>query len=1485
MAEAYSVSLDLQVGQLFQRLDQLERRLSGINQSTAQVQARFDAFSSAARPLQSVSDQGERIQRVFDRWAASARNTEAGLRGLIGRLEQTRANVDRNSQAYAVASQNLDRYQQALRGTTQETNRFASAAGGLQGVLAAVGATALVNSFKQAGVEAAMAERKLGFLTAEYGEQAKAQAAVLRVQKELGVSNTEAKQGISNLYAALRPTGVALKDIEGAFLGYAKAARRTGQSNAEISGGMLQLKQALGSGVLQGDELRSIRENAPAVAQAIAKVMGTTVGGLKKLGEQGAITSKEVLQALNGLANSTIPPITAIDRLGAAWTDFQAEVAGSLGPLTSGIIGFAASILEGFQALPGPIKDLVTGLGALALAGVGVAGAIAAIGVATPAVTAGLAAMGVTVATGTGLFGVLGAAATAAWGAITAPVTLAVAGIALLTKAAYDLNEPFRWWVDNLGPAMGVIWNDLSYAAKGFGEVFAGVGRDIQSAWQTATDWFAPIQSGFGNAISKVKQVWDAIPEPLKYLLVPGYVAYKVGAGIASAVGGYMSDVRKRVEASQAAEDKVKKAVEETAKVKELSEKQRKKLADLQATTEQKLGKARADAEEKIAELRLTTAEKAQAWELDIAKQRLDTERRIADLQSELALGRELRSIDSSIAGDGGVGDKAKEVQKQMLQAQWDLEQKIIGSNRSEDDRRKAFTEKLEAFKLETTKAAGKIQQEYGKKTGEILEGYGRSAAKILEAGGTNAGAALEESASRAAKVMEGAAGAMGSGGGGVGPSAGGNTIASIAAGDLPAETRALLGTIRYAEGTAGPNGYRTMFTGKLFNDMSRHPRQINSANGYSSDAAGAYQFLSPTWNSVGGGAMTPERQDRAAVALVKNRGVNPLMPQGFTKQVADRLAPEWASFPTIRTGTSYYGQGGKTFPDLQRKYQQLLALEKAKDAGSSRQAANPTGTGGIFNYQSPASSLTATGGIFNNPAANAPLASFGVAAVSGRRQQGPNTRPDIPLGQKATLKGQAVVWSGNDWVPDTMTQAASGGAAAAAAGAPAAANNIVPTGQRVPYPAGFNPGSVGTVDPNQFMGGVQAAQGALNALASKEQELTKEKSIADWVQRQQAIRQSITGELTLQQGQTQRALEDDQKRLELMRGGMNPALAEQFIQIDRAAEVQRASLKAQESDLKAQLEKKDLLPEQTKALQEQLQLTQDALTAEGGITQQIKDQIAARQALKDSPQAKITEKVAQMKAELADTGGMVLSLAGTIESELGSAMSNAVSGVISGTTTVQQAFSQMFKNIGDAFIQMATQMIAKALIMKALGILAGGASGAGSPFSGNASVSGGSFDGGSFVGGDFTAGGAALDLGGLGGSGALPGLYDGVKFAEGGFVTSTTPAVVGEGGESEYIIPESKMGAAMQRYSAGSRGSGVIPGPGEQGGAGESGGATAIDVSYRVTEVNSVRYVDEATFQAGMRQAAEQGAAAGHRRVFGDLRNSRAQRQRAGIR
>lgn len=78
----------------------------------------------------------------------------------------------------------------------------------------------------------------------------------------------------------------------------AKAFAAGGAAATEQAAGVLQLGQALGSGFLQGDELRSLRENAPLVAKAIADAMGVSIGQLKKLGAEGKITSQIVFQAM-----------------------------------------------------------------------------------------------------------------------------------------------------------------------------------------------------------------------------------------------------------------------------------------------------------------------------------------------------------------------------------------------------------------------------------------------------------------------------------------------------------------------------------------------------------------------------------------------------------------------------------------------------------------------------------------------------------------------------------------------------------------------------------------------------------------------------------------------------------------------------------------------------------------------------------------------------------------------------------------------------------------------------------------------------------------------------------------------------------------------------------------------------------------------------------------------------------------------------------
>ena len=222
-------------------------------------------------------------------------------------------------------------------------------------------------------------------------------------------------------------------------------------------------------------------------------------------------------------------------------------------------------------------------------------------------------------------------------------------------------------------------------------------------------------------------------------------------------------------------------------------------------------------------------------------------------------------------------------------------------------------------------------------------------------------------------------------------------------------------------------------------------------------------------------------------------------------------------------------------------------------------------------------------------------------------------------------------------------------------------------------------------------------------------------------------------------------------------------------------------------------------------------------------------------------------------KQELSNTSQMVASLAQSIQSSLATGMANAITGLIDGTQTVEEAMADMFKNIGRAFIEMATQMIAKALMMQVLGIFMPGAGA-----------------GGGFLGGLFGGGG-----GGLGG---LLGL------AEGGYVSGPTPALIGEGGENEYVIPESKMDASMQRWGSGARGDQVL-----QGGA-DAGGETSetasepynpnINISGGVLNFNGSEYISKEELPGIILQASKQGEA----RTLNRLRNSPTTRRKLSI-
>lgn len=78
-----------------------------------------------------------------------------------------------------------------------------------------------------------------------------------------------------------------------------------GASIQEQTAGMYQLTQAMAAGKLQGDEFRSIMENAPLLAQSIAEYMGKTKGELKEMSSDGVITADIIKRAMFAAADET----------------------------------------------------------------------------------------------------------------------------------------------------------------------------------------------------------------------------------------------------------------------------------------------------------------------------------------------------------------------------------------------------------------------------------------------------------------------------------------------------------------------------------------------------------------------------------------------------------------------------------------------------------------------------------------------------------------------------------------------------------------------------------------------------------------------------------------------------------------------------------------------------------------------------------------------------------------------------------------------------------------------------------------------------------------------------------------------------------------------------------------------------------------------------------------------------------------------------
>ena len=215
--------------------------------------------------------------------------------GVDGRRARTGANVVIRSLAdiRAAASRtgrsvgNLDRRMKAASTTAAVFRR----------ALAGLGAGLALREFVRLGDSFVNVTNMLKIATDTTEELVAVQERLFQISQSTR-SNYESNATLFNRLAlSSKDLGISLEEVLNVTESLNQAVILSGAATTEASAGLIQLSQGLASNRLSGDELRSILEQLPVVAETIAKSLGITRGELKFFGEQGKLTADVVFKA------------------------------------------------------------------------------------------------------------------------------------------------------------------------------------------------------------------------------------------------------------------------------------------------------------------------------------------------------------------------------------------------------------------------------------------------------------------------------------------------------------------------------------------------------------------------------------------------------------------------------------------------------------------------------------------------------------------------------------------------------------------------------------------------------------------------------------------------------------------------------------------------------------------------------------------------------------------------------------------------------------------------------------------------------------------------------------------------------------------------------------------------------------------------------------------------------------------------------------
>lgn len=470
------------------------------------------------------------VDKAAEKIRGSGDNAAKGFKAAIGNMNETMRSFSVNVKSgfEAVGSQ----AQQATEKVRTEVDKIGSGLSGLTGLLAGLASVGFAKSM----LDTADAVQSIN---SQIRQVVSSETEYLAVQRQLLDTANRTRASLESTASLYVSTSRALKDYgytQQEILKFTEATNNAmtigGVGAQQQAAALMQLSQALGSGVLQGDEFKSIAEAAPILLDTIAEYMGKSRAEIKKLGSEGKLTADVIFKAISGASEkfgeqAAKMPMTMGQALTVFSNNWQSMVSKLLND--SGTMSGIAAVIKLIADNLNLVVPIVAGFAVAVAAAVAptlalnvalLANPFGIIAVAIGTVIGLIAKFGDEIDVFGGGWSNLSDVIRAVWQIITETIGEAVGTV----KSWFDgltgwLNESVGGWSSLFGRVMSVIssaigayvnvyinifatgWMLIKEAANDMPQFFANLGKLIGNAFLSAIEWMINKAVGMINSM------------------------------------------------------------------------------------------------------------------------------------------------------------------------------------------------------------------------------------------------------------------------------------------------------------------------------------------------------------------------------------------------------------------------------------------------------------------------------------------------------------------------------------------------------------------------------------------------------------------------------------------------------------------------------------------------------------------------------------------------------------------------------------------------------------------------------------------------------------------------------------------------------------------------------------------------------------------------------------------------------------------------